>query len=194
MADTNQDELDRVLDAALAKYAAAEPRPGLEDRLLANLRAERKRLPDRAPWHWCVAAALAAVIVAAISLAWKSGKPSHPLVAIHPPTTTQATQEPTTQVVSSHENSGVRPSSPNSGRTIAAHRSQPAVPAWALPKLDQFPSPQPPSQQELAVRRYVSDFPQEATLIAQAQEQYEKETRQQMKDAGSETDSDQQER
>ena len=50
MADENQnhdwqaaerDPLDRDLDAALAKYAAVEPRAGLEDRVLANLRAER---------------------------------------------------------------------------------------------------------------------------------------------------------
>ncbi len=39
MADKTHDELDRMLDAALAKYAAAEPRAGLEARVLANLRA-----------------------------------------------------------------------------------------------------------------------------------------------------------
>ncbi len=76
MADRKQDELDRMLDAALAKYAAVEPRTGLEDRILANLRAERTRVPDRAWWRWSVAGALAAVVVVALALAWRSGKPS----------------------------------------------------------------------------------------------------------------------
>ena len=47
MANEKQDELDRMLDATLAKYAAAEPRAGFEERVLANLRAERARVPDR---------------------------------------------------------------------------------------------------------------------------------------------------
>jgi hypothetical protein len=35
------DDLDRLLDAALAKYAQVEPRSGLENRVLATLHAER---------------------------------------------------------------------------------------------------------------------------------------------------------
>ena len=82
MADENWDRLDRMLEAALAKYAAAEPRPGLEDRVLANLRAERTRMPVHAWWRWSVAAVLAVVIVA-MALAWRSGKSSLPVVADH---------------------------------------------------------------------------------------------------------------
>jgi hypothetical protein len=65
------------------------------------------------------------------------------------------------------------------------------------PRLDQFPSAQPLSEQEIALARYVSQFPQEATLIARAQGEYEKEIRQQMKNTNSETglsDTDQPER
>jgi hypothetical protein len=67
----------------------------------------------------------------------------------------------------------------------------------AYPKLDQFPSPQPLSEQELALARYVHDFPREATLIALAQAEHEKEIQQEMEDASSQTnnhDSEQQER
>src|SRR5205085_6200707 len=62
--------------------------------------------------------------------------------------------------------------------------TQPAL-AAAEPKLDRFPSPQPLSEEELALVRYVQSFPQEATLIAQAQEEFELETQKEMNDAGS---------
>jgi len=55
-------------------------------------------------------------------------------------------------------------------------------------RLDRFPSPQPLSEQELALARYVSEFPQEATLIARTQAEFENEIRQKMKETGSETD------
>jgi hypothetical protein len=38
-----KDDAERELDAALARYAAAEPREGLEQRVLANLRAQGAR-------------------------------------------------------------------------------------------------------------------------------------------------------
>jgi hypothetical protein len=57
------------------------------------------------------------------------------------------------------------------------------MPAPALPKLDRFPSPQPPSHEELALRRYVSEFPEEATLIARAQEEFAKEIEQKTDEA-----------
>ena len=82
MANGKQDELDRALDAALAKYAAAEPRSGLEDRVLANLRVERAGVRDRAWWRWSVLAVLAAMVIVALAL--RSDRPAHPVVAIHP--------------------------------------------------------------------------------------------------------------
>ena len=44
--------LDRELDAALAQYGAGEPRAGLEQRVLTNLRAERKKIASRTWWRW----------------------------------------------------------------------------------------------------------------------------------------------
>ena len=54
-------ELDRVLDAALAKYAAVEPRDGLEARILANLRTEQAESLRRVWWKWALVAATAAI-------------------------------------------------------------------------------------------------------------------------------------
>jgi len=57
--EQKHDEFDDMLDAALAKYAAAEPRAGLDERVLANLRAERARVTERACWRWSIVAPLA---------------------------------------------------------------------------------------------------------------------------------------
>lgn len=162
------DALGRELDAALAKYAAAEPRAGIEDRVLANLRAERERVPDRAWWRWSVAGALAAVVVVALALFWRSGKPSHPVVAIHSSDTTPGTKEPATQVASNGEGNGSRRSETNQVRTIAAHRQRPATSSAGRPKLSQFPSPEPLSEQERILQNYVAKYPERAVLIARA--------------------------
>jgi len=196
MADKRQTELDRMLDTALAKYLTAEPRPGLEDRVLANLRAEQTRVPVYAWWHWSVAAVLAVVIVA-VALALRSGKSSLPVVTDHSSAPMQDTKEPVKQTVSDIDRGGVRSAEPGPARNKTGHHSHPPVEIAIHPKLDQFPSPQPLSEQEIALVRYAHLFPQEATLVALAQVEYEKEIQQQMTDARPETglsDSYQQER
>jgi hypothetical protein len=60
-------DIGQWLESALTQYGKAEPRTGLESRLLANLRAERNRIASRRRWWWAMAAATAlAVIVAAV--------------------------------------------------------------------------------------------------------------------------------
>src|SRR5579875_3469186 len=60
-------DIERELDAALAKYAAVEPRDGFEQRVLANLRAQDTRA-TRFAWRRLAAAGfvLAAVAVLAV--------------------------------------------------------------------------------------------------------------------------------
>ena len=194
MSNKKQDELDSILDTALAKYTATEPRPGLEDRVLAHLRADRTPIPVHAWWLWSVAAVLAVVIVAG-AVVWRSGKPSLPVVPDHS-TQMQGTQEPAKRIASNGERGAVRSVEPGPARNKTGHHSHLPVEIALPPKLDQFPSPQPLSEQEIALARYAHQFPQEATLVAQAQVEYENEI-QQMKDARPETglsDSYQQER
>ena len=57
-------------------------------------------------------------------------------------------------------------------------RARPTVVAAANPKLDQFPSPRPLSEEEQLLVRYVHEFPEEAVLIAKAQAESEKEIEQ----------------
>jgi hypothetical protein len=70
-------------------------------------------------------------------------------------------------------------------RRTPKHRSTPPALVAAEPKLDQFPSPQPLSEEEQALVHYVQSFPKEATLIAKTQEEFELQTQKEMTDAGS---------
>ena len=177
------DDLDLMLDASLAKYAAVEPRPGLEQRVLAHLSVEAV-LPSRHPWlQWGLAGALAVITVVGV-LAWRSNQAPHPVIANHPSTTIQRSSiqeirpapHATDKVVTVTHASVPRP---------AARRAPASRPA-THPKLDQFPSPQPLSAEEIALAQYVENFPKEARLIADTQEQFALETQKVMNDAGSE--------
>jgi hypothetical protein len=170
------DESDRKLDAALAKYAAVEPRAGLESRILVNLRAKREEMPHHAWWQWSWAVAAAVVITGALFV-WSSVGPSHPQVANHP----AAVQRYFVKLTSQNENKQIV-SNRVAPKLVLAHKpgvisrrpSNPAV-AEAYPKLDVFPSPQPLSDEELALAQYVRNFPSDAKSVAQAQEATEKE-------------------
>lgn len=181
MKDNNQedrqamdnDKLDRAIDAALARYSAVDPRVGLEGRILATLRAERSRLPKRAGWRWSLAAALAAVFVVAIALAWITIQPAQIARKHHPSITTPGLQKPGLQKQEAQTRGNglgnrVRSRVPSPAPSAAGHRAHPQVVIAALPKLEQFPSPQPLSEQEKMLGRYVTNDPDHAALIAQA--------------------------
>jgi hypothetical protein len=172
MADRRRDEPDSTLDTALAKYAAIEPRRGLEERILANLQAQRDRVPNRVWWRWSIAGALAALVVVALALAWRSRKPSHPVMANHSSSMPHAAKHPTTPIVANGPENQVRgnqarPQQRVAMRRTAVHRPQSTV-ASANPKLDRFPSPQPLSEQEKILASYVEKYPAEAVLLARA--------------------------
>jgi hypothetical protein len=163
MANQKQDELDRILDAALAKYAAVEPRTGLEERVLSTLRAEHARVPDRAWLRWSLLAAVAVMVIVVATLAWRSGGASHPVVANHPSSATEGRAEPTAQIVLSQ--TPVQKAKVRRSHALVVSRSQPNI---RPPKLEQFPSPQPLSEQEKLLLAYVAEDPERAVLIARA--------------------------
>src|SRR5215472_18498061 len=191
------DELDRLLDAELAKFADVDPRPGLEARILANLRSEQP--VAHAGWRWGLAAAVAAILVV-LALSLRANRP-HPAVANHPirehpmsyhPLSDHSRKNPSLpnpapeiQRTSGGDAGALRQSTPRPVLTAGALRHQAVVPN--NPKLDQFPSPQPLSAEEIALPRYVKDFPKDAQLIAAAQLEFDLETEKEMNDAGSES-------
>jgi hypothetical protein len=158
------DELDRALDSALAKYVAVQPREGLEERVLANLRAHPAKL-ERPVLSQLALAAASAVLVIAAALAWRTARPAHPIIANQPAADAKPmpTTAPQVALVSKEG---------NTAHTAAGRRQpkQPPVTATTDPKLDVFPSPRPLSEEELALAQYVESFPRDAKLVAQAQE------------------------
>jgi hypothetical protein len=161
------DELDRALDAALAKYAAIEPRAGLEERVLANLHAEHIRRIDHAWWRWGLGTMAVAVLVLTVAWVWRSGRPAQPRIANERPVAKQDLPKSGAQVAGQDGNA-VRPRPPHPLRSTSAHPAHSAVVVSDGPKLDQFPSPQPLSDQEKILANYVSEYPEHAALIAQA--------------------------
>jgi len=171
--DQARDELDHVLDAVLAKYAAIEPRAGLEERILAGLRTQPQPAV-RVWWRWGLAGGAVAVVVIALGLAWRlqttNSRPITKSPQVVVPNT--STEEPK---IAHHDGNIVGlPIKPLVRRTVA-HRSNAIEVMAATPKLDVFPSPQPPSDEELALARYVRDFPADAKVVAEAQANSERE-------------------
>ncbi len=168
----NGDPLDRELDAALAKYAAVESRAGIEQRILASLRARQKQSSVRPWWGWPAVGALAVAAVALL-LAVRLGKPAPNLTAHQSPTVALPAAG---KAISGVDNlRGAAANRSTSGKRLvrgARHHyrqddyreDENAV----GPKLDVFPSPQPLSEQEKMLVAYVAQHRQQAALIARA--------------------------
>ena len=64
--------IDELLDAGLAQHRGVEPRPGLENRVLARLHAEQK-VPPWLAWAWRIGAGVVAigVVVGLVSIAYR---------------------------------------------------------------------------------------------------------------------------
>jgi hypothetical protein len=154
--DSPGDELDRLLDAALQQYAAVQPREGLEGRILARLRSQTAEGASHAWWRWVTAAAAVAALTVIITMESRPHPVPLPNVAQHPsvslpPPTLPRTSEPTPEIKRAKH------------RWHAASDIQVAK---APPKLDQFPSPQPLSEQEKLLASYVEVYPKQAALLA----------------------------
>jgi len=142
-----RDKIDALLDAALGTYA--EPRTGLEQRILAHV--EGAQSSQMAPWRrwlgWELAATLAASVLlySGVSVVWHHRTKSAPTASKREQAS--ALRMPNTQ--------------PEPLRSIASHPRGPAptrhrdthaeTVATGAPKLDVFPAPRPLSPQEQAL-------------------------------------------
>jgi len=70
--DRSSLDIELELDAGLARYAAVEPRPGLDERILTNLRAQKVHAATHGwwKWKWTALATLAAILLVALTLFW----------------------------------------------------------------------------------------------------------------------------
>jgi len=191
MADQEKDkqmqmQMDEMLDSLLANYSSAEPRPGLETRILANLKLANSRDAEGREagrgwwgfkWIWA-GAAVAALIVGGVLISGKRhlAPPANTVVqtvqpAVQQPVIQQpnvkqpAVQEPMVQS-NVPAAGGAPPAIHHRHKTLAPEPQQNAGLAWSQrPPI--FPTPTPLSEQERMLLQYYSRTPREE-VIAQS--------------------------
>jgi len=165
--------IDELLDNTLKEYHAAEPRPGLEGRVLATVRAQARR-PTAGQWSWWPAAIACAVLLLSVTTVFlaRMRHPDPTSTTKHSPVDSAPRQEPDKVIVNVNPpSSGLaqRIQSARSGQTAAAVATLPDRTPSNPSRSAQFPSPQPLSDQEVMLARYVTQFPREAALTATAE-------------------------
>jgi hypothetical protein len=154
------DAFYRQLDAVLAKHATAEPRAGLEQRVLAQLRTEGGGTVAHTWWRWpaMVELAVAVAIVLGVSPVWRSPKTASEIAVDRLPSIVQSGLQSAKDI----------PNRPTHMKKTATRHSRRQSLAPVGPKLEQFPSPRPVSEQERILESYVKNELQQAALIAEA--------------------------
>lgn len=152
--DDARDELDRLIDGALASYSSAEPLAGLEGRVLNRVRVARAA--RRWMFAWGLGLAVAASVVVAPVVVWTEREAVPKPVEVGQvkrafPTATARLPRLVPKRVSVKRSRGPNP----------------------LPKLDQFPTPTPLTAEERALLALVEHNPKEAQMFADLQKRAE---------------------
>jgi len=158
-------KLDGLLDSALAQYGAAEPLREIEERVLGRLGEDRLReaSASRAWWMWgrVAAAALATLVVAVMLLTPKAEqKPATPNANVQPRQVTPK-QPATTARVANAQPRNLQP------RNIQPRNQGQAPVVMSVmngPRRAVFPTPTPPTDQEILLARYMRVTPREEVL------------------------------
>lgn len=154
--------VDRLLNEALGPQRV-EPRAGLEERIVAHLRAQPEPRPWRR-WLWVPAAVAAAVL---LIIALRPGHPNQPpkaptVVQTQPaPTPVPTTPRPAPPVVATHRKPTPR---------VVRPQQAAAITATALPRQQVFPSPAPLTAEEQMLLALSRRSPAQAVLVARERE------------------------
>lgn len=177
-----EQELDELLDGALSRYTNAQPRAGLGDRILANLRQQPERTESSWwSWNWnsmtVGGAAVAVVVLVALALSFSTRQHSESQVA--PSVTANIHSTPRrTSPEPAHKLDAVaaRPRISEAKRLLAKSNaaSSREQEVTAVPHQAVFPSPAPPSEQERMMLTYVKQTPLDV-LVAVSEEQQQHE-------------------
>jgi hypothetical protein len=168
----NEDDRDRErlaarwLDASLKQYGEAEPRPGLEGRVWANLRAERALGPG-GRWIWAPGLGVLLAMMVGGGIFWARGPGALPETTFGQRSAPAVPNQAPAPLAATEARSPADSAWLSSVPRRAARRPSPA--AGGEPRLEQFPSPRPLSEQEEMLARYVQEQTQEAKLVAKAQ-------------------------
>jgi hypothetical protein len=167
MAADDKDRIEQWLDSALRQLGDVQPRVGLEARILANVEASRRLVAGRRRWVFAVASV--AVVCIALIATWRRE-------------TIQRTGSRIARVSSPIVDG---PFAPPSAASLPAARKTPRRAVQPSPRSaasrsapahsQQFPSPLPLTERELALVKYAKSFPQDAELIAQEQQVFDQE-------------------
>lgn len=183
----DDEQLDNLLERGLREYARIEPRDGLEERIVANLRGQ----PEPRRWWRVWIPALAAVAVIAIvgAVGLRPNRPTTngPEPSVASGSSGQA-HSPGSQPAASAIASASSPGQPVAGnhgrvgrgsmwhgsdsRTTQA-RVVPRSPihaAQALPRMAVFPAPTPLTEQERLVLALMRHAPEVAAQVGEIQE------------------------
>ncbi|HXE76129.1 MAG TPA: hypothetical protein VNN18_10920 [Candidatus Xenobia bacterium] len=156
--DKRKEFVDELLDAALHRYAQAEPRAGFEEHLLAAVpeQAQRFAWPQ---WVWIPAAATAALLLAVLVFyaTRQTPAPSAPSVAREVPAPTMAPPVVTELAPAPH---------PRVSR-VRIERKQPGERLGAGPRLATLPARAPLSEQERLLLLFVQQAPKEQLMARQ---------------------------
>ena len=166
----NRDQLDDVLDSALKRYGDVEPRAGLEGRVLARLtegQARRNR-----GWGWALGAAAFACLVITSALVGNRFWTKAPTIRRNP---TAAIARKSNELASATVPEQKQEHSSRRHHRSLQVRTNVSLLAADAPHLDKFPCPRPLSEQERLLKVYVTNFPQQAALMARQQSAWEKE-------------------
>lgn len=169
----NNDNLDQWLDRALRQYGNAEPRAGLESRVVANLALEAKRRDFSNLSRWVLATLSAAALLLFIWLGIGRHGLRRPETTANRPNSGVASDH---RVMQSTPRLALEPRLTMPSRHMLDHKIR-AVSEANGPRLDKFPSPRPLGRQELLIARFAERFPEDAKLIAQEQRDFEEEIR-----------------
>ncbi len=161
MKQWDDESLDRFLDDGLSQFAQEAPREGLEQRIMANLAAERSRTWQR--WIWAAAPVFAVLLVAVIL--WR--RPSEKIATLQ-----------TATYIPAPSRSKRPASAPVRVIVVKKHampRSQTRVveTATASPRLPTFPSRTEESQGQLLLR-FVQNNPALAEQVVAEEEEFQK--------------------
>jgi len=154
-----------LLDAALTNYRSAEPRPGLEQRILASARARRQRaLWVGWAWRLGAAAAVLAIAVAVYRIDSHHRPALTPRIAeIREPAAPGVVSPPVTATPLGPSRTSRRstlrsmqPRNPSAGREGRVASSE--------PRMDVFPTPRPVTEQEQLLLRFIQEAPKPVLL------------------------------
>ena len=169
--EPKKNKLDQWLDQALNDYGHAEPRLGLETRILASLATERTRITRQTSWPWAFASVAAALTVVVAIWAWMSTQKSHmPSANFANNSTALQQKEP-----ADREKSDIPVPTTAIGKHGVRRQVAKAPQLAKSPRLSQFPSVRELSTQEQLLARYAREFPEQALEVAQAQAAAEQE-------------------